>query len=501
MFASLQDTKPDRMPGKLITISHRLPYRFTTVNSRIGVLASLGGLATALLSCFASRKMNQGEYDSLHWIGVSNISRKVFERTGGSIPFVKSGISMHPVFHSNSLKEKFLDGFCNSILWPLFLYFPSFVVFKREYFKAYVDANKELCNEILNIYEPGDVIWVHDYHWMLLPGMLREQLPYAQIGFFLHIPFPAFELFRLLPKTWRRDLLHGIAGADVAGFQTADFVKHYLECAGRTLSVLPLGENYYEMDGRKIIVDKFPISIDFEKFEVEAQLPRTLRQVKTIRNRLGVWKIILSVDRLDYTKGIFSRLESFELMLEQNPETRERVSYVLLMVPTRESILKYKENKATVEGMISRINGLYGTIGWTPIVYYYQTMDFGDLVALYGAADIALVVPWRDGMNLVAKEFVASRCDNDGVLILSETAGASEELIQAITVNANDRQEIADALLQAMLMPQEEQRIRMVAMKEHLQRHTVVNWAEKFLDRLAAADERASVPSTEDLRK
>lgn len=483
------------MSGKLITVSYRLPYRFSVAQSRIGVSASPGGLATALLSCFDNKDMREGPFEGLHWIGISNVSKKVFEKAGGQMPFVKDSITMHPLFQSPAMKEKFHDGFCNSILWPLFLYFPSFVIFRNEFYEAYVEANKLVCEEIENIYKPGDVVWIHDYHWMLLPAMLRAKIPDARIGFFLHIPFPAFELFRLLPKSWRADILRGLAGADVVGFQTDDFVKHYLDSASRTLDMVPVKGNDYFIDERNVKVDKFPISIDFDKFEVESQLPRTRRQVKSFRDRLRVKHIILSVDRLDYTKGIFARLESFELMLEQNPEFRERVSYVLLMVPTRESIQKYKENKAIVEGMISRINGLHGSIGWTPIVYYYQTMDLHNLVALYGAADIGLVVPWRDGMNLVAKEFVASRSNDDGVLILSETAGAADELPQALTVNANDRQEIADALLRGILMQPEEQRARMRTMKEHLRRNTVMNWADKFLKAMSCAQLQTPVQS------
>ncbi len=472
---------------KLITVSYRLPYRFSASSSQISVSASTGGLATALLSYFEGRGKEGGEFDELHWIGVSNISKKVFEKASGTRPFIKNGIMMHPVFHGVSMKEKFHDGFCNSILWPLFLYFPSFVVFKNEFFESYVEANRMLSEEIIDIYEPGDTIWIHDYHWMLLPGMLREMLPDAQIGFFLHIPFPTFELFRLLPKAWRSRLLRGVAGADVIGFQTADFVRHFVDCLSRTIDTSPAAGHCYLVDGRNVRIDKFPISIDYEKFNVEAQLPQTRRLVKKVRESLRVEKVVLSVDRLDYTKGIFSRLESFELLLRQNREFREKVSYVLLMVPTRESIQKYKENKDKVEGTISRINGLYSTIGWTPIIYYYQTMDLRDLVALYGAADIGLVVPWRDGMNLVAKEFVASRADESGVLILSETAGAADELNQAITVNANDRQEIADAMLQAMLMHPHDQKRRMLQMRDYLRRHTVMGWAKKFLTALTAS--------------
>ncbi len=477
---------------KLITVSYRLPYRFTASASQLSVTESTGGLATALLSFFEGRRKDSSEFAELHWMGISNISKKVFDRAKGSMPFQKNGITMHPVFQSTSMKEKFHDGFCNSILWPLFLYFPSFVIFKSEYFESYVEANLALCREIAAIYKPGDVIWIHDYHWILLPAMLREQLPDARIGFFLHIPFPTFELFRLLPKAWRARLLKGMVGADVVGFQTNDFSGHFLDCLSRTVDILPTARHTYNISGRKVSVDKFPISIDYEKFNIEAQLPQTRRLVKKIRQNLRVERVVLSVDRLDYTKGIFSRLESFELLLRQNPEFREKVSYVLLMVPTRESIQKYKENKGNVESTISRINGLYGTIGWTPVIYYYQTMGLRDLVALYGAADIALVVPWRDGMNLVAKEFVASRSDEEGVLILSETAGAADELHQAITVNANDRQEIADAILEAMLMSKEDQKFRMLQMQEYLKRNTVTGWAKKFLSALTGSQKEAS---------
>jgi trehalose 6-phosphate synthase/phosphatase len=472
---------------KLITVSYRLPYRFTASSSQISVSASPGGLATALLSFFENHAKEKGQFDELHWMGVSNISKKVFDKASGVRPLVKNGITMHPVFHTPTMREKFHDGFCNSILWPLFLYFPSFVVFKNDYFDSYVDANRMMCEAIEEIYRPGDIIWVHDYHWMLLPAMLREKLPDARIGFFLHIPFPTFELFRLLPKSWRSRMLAGVSGADVAGFQTEDFVRHFVDCLSRTAGIMPATASTYLVGGKRIRIDKFPISIDYEKFDLVAQLPQTKRQIKKIREGLRVEKVVLSVDRLDYTKGIFSRLESFELLLNQNPELREKVSYVLLMVPTRESIQKYKENKQTVEGLISRINGLYSTISWTPIIYYYQTMDLRDLVALYGAADIALVVPWRDGMNLVAKEFIASRPEGNGVLILSETAGAADELRHAIMVNANDRQEIADALLEALLMPSGEQGLRMRRMQDYLKRNTVMGWAEKYLSALCGA--------------
>ncbi len=463
--------------GKLISISYRLPYRFSVSHGRLVTSPSAGGLATALTSYF-DRSVEQAErFESLHWIGVSDISKKIFDKVGESGVVERGEIKMHPIFITSQSKENFYDGFCNSVLWPLFLYFPSYVVYKKIYFDEYIKANQLMLEKIRRIYAPGDTIWIHDYHWMLLPSLLREALPDANIGFFLHIPFPSYELYRLLPKPWRVHLLLGLLGADVIGFQTSDFAKCFREAINYLLPVPRkdvMGEEYPT-------ISSFPISIDFEKFNQASELPQVRRSAKRIRKKLNVEKIIISVDRLDYTKAIFSRLQGFELFLEQNAEFRERVSYILLMVPTRESILKYKENKLNVEALISRINGKYGTIGWTPIVYQYRTMDFKQLVALYGAADIAMVVPYRDGMNLVAKEFVASRPHEDGVLILSETAGAASELDDAILVNANDTGEIADAILEALSMPVDAQHVRIRRMQRKIRENNVHQWAGKFL--------------------
>jgi trehalose 6-phosphate synthase/phosphatase len=477
--------------GKLITVSYRLPYHFSVVRSKLTSSPSVGGLATALGSYFKNKNGAANQFDSLHWIGVMDLSKKTFSKFSTD-SLQRDDITLHPVFLSSVVKEKYYNGFCNSVLWPLFLYFPSFVLYKNEYFEEYVNANRMFCDKVREVYRPGDTIWIHDYHLMLLPGMLREVFPDAKIGFFLHLPFPSFELYRLLPKPWRAELLSGLAGADVVGFQTSDFTEHFIDSLQTSLDVKTEADGSFEINDRVTLMQSFPISIDYEKFSVESKTPWVRNNVRRMRERLSGVKIILSVDRLDYTKAIFNRLEGFELFLEQNLASREKVTYLLLMVPSRESILKYRENKLAVEALISRINGAYGTIGWTPVVYQYQSLELRKLVSYYAAADIALIVPSRDGMNLVAKEYVACRADGSGVLILSETAGAARELKEAIMVNPNDRQEIADAILQAVIMPPEDQRFRILRMQKHIQKNDVLAWASKFLRAMAQTVENVN---------
>jgi trehalose 6-phosphate synthase/phosphatase len=474
------------MPGKLIVVSYRLPYRFSVSGGKLKVLPSSGGLATALHSFFEKEKLQEEEFDSFHWVGVSDISKRTFEKVSPT-PFVKDNdLTLHPIFIEGRDSDLFYNGYCNSVLWPLFHYFPSYVIYDQQFFDAYQRANKFMCEKITELYTPGDVIWVHDYHFMLLPQLLRRELPESTIGFFLHIPFPAFELFRILPKPWRIGILHGLLGANVVGFHTDDYAFHFRESIQRMLQCEINKDGIVAFGDREVFVKSFPISIDFEKFQATCSLPVVKREVKKIKNRFGNSKLILSVDRLDYTKAIINRLESFELFLQQNPKYKEHVTYVLLLVPSRDSILKYKENKKEVETLISRINGMHGSLNWTPIIYQYRSIDFKKLVALYNASDIALIAPVRDGMNLVAKEYIASRTDLTGVLILSETAGCASELCEAIQVNPNDRHEIANSILMAVLQSVEEQRIGISKMQNHLKEHNVSRWVRGFMQRLVS---------------
>ena len=316
---------------------------------------------------------------------------------------------------------------------------------------------------------------------MLLPELIRAKLPDAKIGFFLHIPFPSFEIFRLLP--WRSEILDGLLGADLIGFHTYSYVKHFLESVRR---ILGYEHTYGEitLSNRIVKVDTFPMGIDYEKFANAASDSKVQREIDKIRKNLGDRKIILSIDRLDYTKSIPQRLETFDLFLDKYPEFKEKITFIVVAVPSRTKVEHYRLLKKQVDELIGKINGKYGTLGWTPICYIYRSLPFHTLAALYSIADIALITPYRDGMNLIAKEFIASKADSKGVLILSEMAGAAEELGEALIVNPNNREAIAEALREALLMTDEEQIERNKVIQQRLQRYSVKRWAMDFVDSL-----------------
>lgn len=475
------------MRGKLIVVSYRLPFRFSVTNGNLKITSSAGGLATALHSFFEKEKAEVAQFTSFHWVGVCDISKKKFEKISEQSFITNHDLVLHPVFIDGHDNDLFYNGFCNSVLWPLFHYFPSYVVHEQNFFDAYQRANQVMAEKIWQLYEPGDTIWIHDYHFMLLPQLLRQKLPAANIGFFLHIPFPAFEIFRILPKPWCIGILEGLLGSSVVGFHTIDYTTHFRNSIYRMLQCSTSYDGITNYDEREILIKSFPISIDFEKFNDASANAAIKREVKKIKNRFGQSKLILSVDRLDYTKAIINRLESFETFLTKHANYREKVTYILLLVPSRDTISKYRENKREVEILISRINGMLGSLTWTPIIYQYRSLDFKRLVALYAACDIALIAPVRDGMNLVAKEYVASRSDLSGVLILSETAGAANELHEAILVNPNDRHEIADSILHAVSQPLDDQKKRIGAMQNHLRQHDVHRWVTDFMNALLQA--------------
>jgi trehalose 6-phosphate synthase/phosphatase len=471
---------------RLILVSNRLPFKITEKKGEIEFSPSTGGLVSSIKSYV--QKMNAvpgyNKENCPVWVGTSDISEKKLKETLQAGSLVHDDFELAPVFLPSATNDKFYNGFCNDTIWPLFHYFPSYAKFDDDdYYASYVKANSIFCEKVLEIYRPGDIIWIHDYHLMLLPALLRKNLPNASIGFFLHIPFPSFELFRLIPSKWRKEILEGLLGADLVGFHTNDYVQHFLKSIREILG----HENKLRVvstSDRSITVDTFPISIDYNKFNKASTDNDTFVERNKIKKRLYDTKLIISVDRLDYAKGLVNRLESYELFLEQYPEYRKQVAYLFLVVPSRDIITKYKETKKEIEGLVSRINGKYGSIDWTPVVYQYKSLEFKKLLAMYLAADVALITPMRDGMNLVAKEFVVSRTDKRGVLILSETAGASSELGEAILVNPTDRQEIAQAIAQALSMPVEEQMLRNEAMQKRLQEYDVVRWAEDFLSQL-----------------
>jgi trehalose 6-phosphate synthase/phosphatase len=340
-------------------------------------------------------------------------------------------------------------------------------------------------------YRPGDLIWIHDYQLLLLPGMLRRRLPEARIGFFLHIPFPSEELFRTLPA--RGQLLEGLLGADLVGFHTPTYLRH---CAIGLTDILGLTVDIdrVQLPGREVRLGVFPMGVDAALFQGLANKPAVEAEAEALRGD-GSVRLLVGVDRLDYTKGIPRRLLAFERMLQTHPELREKVRLVQVAVPSRTGVEAYQDFRSLVDGLVGRINGAFGTPRWVPVHYIFRGLSAEDLVALYRAADVMLVTPLRDGMNLVAKEFIASRTDGDGVLVLSEFAGAAWELPEALQVNPYDTDGTSEVIFRALTMEPEERRVRLAPLRERVATFDVHRWVSSFLEQL----ERVTEPATRSL--
>jgi len=416
------------------------------------------------------------------WIGWPGIARdKMDEKDRREIITQLKELNNYPVFLSQAQIKGYYDGFCNKTIWPLFHSFPQYTFYKNSLWDEYKRVNRIFYQAILDIAQPDDIIWIHDYQLMLLPKLLRKKMPGLTIGFFLHIPFPPQEIYRLLP--WRREILEGILGADLIGFHTYDYVRNFLDSI---LRLFGYGSNlgYVRYKNRILKADTFPMGIDYERFSSAVQNPNTKKEIKKIREEIGEKKIILSIDRMDYTKGIIERLESYELFLQENPEYLEKVILIMVAVPSRIRVKQYQQLKQQVDKLIGKINGKYATVTWSPIRYFFRSIPFSELIALYYIADVGLVTPLKDGMNLVAKEFIATKTYHKGVLILSEMAGAANELGEALIVNPNNKQQISWALKYALNMPDKEQRRRNRLMQRRLENYNVKKWADDFKESL-----------------
>ncbi|OIP26258.1 MAG: bifunctional alpha,alpha-trehalose-phosphate synthase (UDP-forming)/trehalose-phosphatase [Dehalococcoidia bacterium CG2_30_46_19] len=470
---------------RLLVVSNRLPFTVIEKRGRLELTESAGGLVSGLSAYLDSLRGSSfaSEYIWVAWPG-SSISDENKEK----LKLKLAEFRAYPVFISEDTMEKFYHGFCNKTLWPLFHYFPSYAMYDEDYWLHYKKVNETFCDAITEITKPEDVVWIHDYHLMLLPKLLREKRPNLPIGFFLHIPFPTFEIFRLLPGKWRSEILNGILGADLIGFHTHDYAEYFLRCVLRILG--------YEHNMGKIItedrvvkVDTFPMGIDFKKFYDATNSIEVHEERSNLKKSLGVFKVILSIDRLDYTKGIINRLQGYEIFLEKNQKWHGKVILVVVVVPSRIEVEHYRQMKRQIDELVGKINGRFGRIGWTPILYQYRFLPFNKLVSLYNISDVALITPLRDGMNLIAKEYISTRTDKTGVLILSEMAGASSELVEAIIINPNNREEIANALKEALEMSDEEQMRRIQSMQARLKRYDVSRWANEFIQNLISVKE------------
>jgi trehalose 6-phosphate synthase/phosphatase len=383
------------------------------------------------------------------------------------------------------LATRFYQGFANQVVWPLFHQFPSFLEYTPESWAAYVEANERFRDAVLERLRPGDLVWVHDYHLMLLPRLLREASPDLAVGFFLHIPFPASEVLRLLPR--REEILLGVLGADSVAFQTHRHVSHFRSSVLRVLGLSSAMDRVF-VEGRAVQLESRPIGIAPESFMgLLENDPEVSAAREKLRRRFEGRRLLLSVDRLDYTKGIPERLRTYRRLLRRAPDLRGTVVLVQIAVPSRERIPRYRELKQQVDRLVGEINGEFGTPDWTPILYIRRSVPRADLVALYAASDLGWVTPLRDGMNLVAKEYVACQKGSAGVLVLSEFAGAAAEMGEAVIVNPYDEEQTAIAIERALALPPQRRSERMAALHRRVNRNNAFAWAERSVDDLRKA--------------
>jgi trehalose 6-phosphate synthase/phosphatase len=478
----------DLLPKRILIVSNRLPITVEEKESRLKFQVSAGGLVSGLSAYLDSLKGSSFTKFDYIWVGWpgSVVPDKIKEKLRSK---ALTEFNACPVFLSERAMDKFYQGFCNKTIWPLFHYFPSYTVYDQDYWIQYQRVNEIFCDAVMQIVKPDDIVWIHDYHLMLLPGLIRERMPHIPIGFFLHIPFPSFEIFRLLPGKWRREILEGLLGADLVGFHTHDYTQYFLRCVLRILGYdHSMGQILF--NNYMVKAETLPMGIDFHRFYNASSSPEVQKEKYISKNTLANLKVISSIDRLDYTKGTLNRLRGYEAFLDKNPQWHGRVVLVLVVVPSRIGVEHYQQMKRQIDELVGKINGRFSSINWTPILYQYKFLPFHPLVALYGLSQVALVTPLRDGMNLIAKEYVATRSDKTGVLILSEMAGASKELGEAIIINPSNVEEIADALKQALEMPKEEQIRRNEVMQTRLKRYDVVRWANDFIQDLLSLKEK-----------
>lgn len=463
--------------GRIIVVANRLPVRKVGTGESSRWEESPGGLVTAM-----SLVMRGAEGSWIGWTG----------QAGPTPPaFTHDWTRIHPVGLTRTEIDAYYHGMANRTYWPLYHDAIRPPEFHRPWWDQYVKVNYRFARAAANEARSGDLVWVHDYHLQLVPQMLRRIRPDLRIGFFLHIPFPPEELFDWLP--WRTQTLEGLLGADVIGFQTPLGAQNFARLCRQHMKATGT-DSFLRYEGRRVIVRAFPISIDAEWFEKVARREDVEDKANEIRRRMGPnRKIILGVDRLDYTKGIDLRLRAFEELLRTGGASAEDCVLMQIAVPSRESIKAYADIRTSIEGLVGRINGQFSVPGRVPVSYFRRNLSREELVAYYRAADVMLVTPLRDGMNLVAKEYVATRVDNSGVLVLSEFTGAARQMRRALLVNPRDITQTAEAIREALTMPAAEARSRMTTLRAGVRRQDVFAWAEDFIRTLrTGSDEHAS---------
>jgi trehalose 6-phosphate synthase len=456
---------------QLVIVANRLPVdRVELPDGSLGWRRSPGGLVTAMDPVMRDRNGV--------WIGWPGGTETGLE------PFEDDGLSLVPISLSASDIEEFYEGMSNATLWPIYHDVVAKPEFHREWWDTYVDVNRRFTEKAAEVAEQGATVWVHDYQLQLVPQMLRELRPDLRIGFYLHIPFPPAELFAQLP--WRRQIIEGLLGADLVGFQMSGGAANFVRLVRQRVGHKTHRDVVYLPEGRKVRAAAFPISIDTRSFEELARRDSVAERAEEIRDALGnPTKVFLGIDRLDYTKGIFARLRAFSELIADGVLDVEEAVFVQVATPSRERVEQYRLLRDDIDRLVGRVNGDLGRIGQPVISYLHSSYPREEMAALYRAADIMVVTPLRDGMNLVAKEYVACRYDDDGALVLSEFAGAADELRQAWLVNPYDINGMKAALLDACRADQKERTRRMKAMRKTVLKNDVAAWASSFLEGMA----------------
>ncbi|KAH6590054.1 hypothetical protein BASA50_009755 [Batrachochytrium salamandrivorans] len=463
--------------ARLIVVSNRLPVTLTRgENGSWSYAMSSGGLVSALSGL--KKEM------SFTWIGWPGLELPPSEQAIVRQELVEQ-YSCAPVFINDDIADKHYNGFSNSILWPLFHYHPGEINFNEEHWEAYQVVNRAFADALVDVVKDGDVVWVHDYHLMLLPAILRKRLEAKginiQLGFFLHTPFPSSEIYRILPV--RKQVLLGVLSCDLIGFHTYDYARHFLSSCTRILGLhtMPNGAEY---EGRLVHVGTFPIGIDPSKFTMGLQNPSIKDRISQLRKKFQGVKVLVGVDRLDYIKGVPQKLHAFELFLSRHPEWTEKVVLVQVAVPSRENVEEYQHLQQVVNELIGRINGQYGTVEFTPIHFIHKSVNFEELVSLYAVADVCIISSTRDGMNLVSYEYIASQQNTHGVLLLSEFAGAAQSLNGSIIVNPWDTEEVAQGIFDAVTMPEHVRKANHQKLYRYVTKYTAAFWGVSFVKEL-----------------
>ncbi|KAK3618535.1 Trehalose-6-P synthase/phosphatase complex synthase subunit [Elasticomyces elasticus] len=482
----VQEEKPSPK-GRLLLISNRLPI--TIKRSEDGIYdfsMSSGGLVSGLSGL---KKTTQFQWYG--WPGQElpeNEIPKVRERLLNEFAAV-------PIFINDDLADRHYNGFSNSILWPLLHYHPGEITFDESAWDAYREANRIFAQEVAKDVRDNDLVWIHDYHLMLLPLMLREELAKLEnppknvkFGFFLHTPFPSSEIYRILPV--RNDILAGVLHCDLIGFHTYDYARHFLSSCARILG-LPTTPNGVEFQGKLVTVGAFPIGIDPEKFHQGLEKESVKRRIDTLEHKFEGVKIVVGVDRLDYIKGMPQKLHALEVFLTEHPEWIGKVVLVQVAVPSRQDVEEYQNLRGVINELVGRINGKFGTVDFTPIHFLHKSVSFDELIALYAVSDVCLVTSTRDGMNLVSYEYIACQEKRHGAMILSEFAGAAQSLNGSLVVNPWNTEELADALHDAVTMSDEQRALNYQKMARYVNKYTSAWWGESFVAELTKISEQA----------